>query len=280
MLTGRTEDGVEDVLTKAMRGLRIEPTELAQRTGVPGERLAELLSGAASATHQEIGVLANALGLSQNALSALRQGMPFPVLQLPEGLDGVTSSYPMPGYEEMTVNSFVIWDPASNDAVFIDVGAEVQPLLDLIKLHDLRVRAILITHAHGDHIKVLDEFSREIGRPTVWSHEHEPVTGAAVFREGKLFAVGKLSIETRLTRGHSSGGVTYVILGLKKPVACVGDALFAGSMGGCSPVHYAEAKRRVREQILSLPPETILCPGHGPLTTVATEFKRNAFFAL
>jgi glyoxylase-like metal-dependent hydrolase (beta-lactamase superfamily II) len=72
--------------------------------------------------------------------------------------------------------------------------------------------------------------------------------------------------------------VTFFIQGLSKPLAVVGDSLFAGSMGG-GMVSYADALRNNRQQILTLPDATIICPGHGPLTTVGEQKDANPFFA-
>jgi glyoxylase-like metal-dependent hydrolase (beta-lactamase superfamily II) len=69
-----------------------------------------------------------------------------------------------------------------------------------------------------------------------------------------------------------------VVKGLAQPVAVVGDAVFAGSMGG-GGVSYADALRTNREEIMTLPDNTIVAPGHGPLTTVGEEKKNNPFFA-
>ena len=69
-----------------------------------------------------------------------------------------------------------------------------------------------------------------------------------------------------------------MVTGLSKPVAFTGDALFAGSMGG-GVVSYEDALRTGREKILSLPDETVICPGHGPMSTVAGEKRHNPFFA-
>jgi glyoxylase-like metal-dependent hydrolase (beta-lactamase superfamily II) len=74
--------------------------------------------------------------------------------------------------------------------------------------------------------------------------------------------------------------VTYIIGNFPEDapsVAIVGDAIFAGSMGG-APEHFDLAKQKVKDQILSLPAETLLGPGHGPLTTVAQEKANNPFF--
>src|SRR5204863_4816822 len=98
----------------------------------------------------------------------------------------------------------------------------------------------------------------------------EAIAGAETFSAGHKFVAGTLQIETRQTSGHSRGGITYVVHGLPKPLAVVGDAIFAGSMGG-GMVSYQDALRNNREQILTLPDDTILGPGHGPLTTVGEE---------
>src|SRR5207249_2076241 len=76
----------------------------------------------------------------------------------------------------------------------------------------------------------------------VFAPEREPVPGAEKFDEGKRFRVGKIDIEARLTWGHSPGGMTFVVTGLARPVAIVGDSLFAGSMGG-GTVSYKDALR-------------------------------------
>jgi glyoxylase-like metal-dependent hydrolase (beta-lactamase superfamily II) len=85
-------------------------------------------------------------------------------------------------------------------------------------------------------------------------------------------------VQTRRTSGHARGGVTNVETGLARRLAIVGDALFAGSMGG-GLVSYDEALRTNHEQILTLPDDTILCCGHGPLTTVGEEKFHNPFFS-
>src|SRR5437868_15503160 len=71
--------------------------------------------------------------------------------------------------------------------------------------------------------------------------------------------------------------MTFVATGLARPVAIVGDSLFAGSMGG-GTVSYKDAVQNNLEKILTLPDETIICPGHGPMTSVGEEKKHNPFF--
>jgi glyoxylase-like metal-dependent hydrolase (beta-lactamase superfamily II) len=135
----------------------------------------------------------------------------------------------------------------------------------------------LLTHAHPDHVADLPRLREETGAE-IFAPEREPVPSAEKIEEGKHFRLGKIDIESRLTWGHSPGGTTFVCTGLARPVAIVGDSMFAGSMGGGS-VSYKDAVQNNLEKILTLPDETIICPGHGPMTSVGEEKKHNPFFA-
>jgi glyoxylase-like metal-dependent hydrolase (beta-lactamase superfamily II) len=107
--------------------------------------------------------------------------------------------------------------------------------------------------------------------------EAEAIDKAATFQPGVTFSLGRLQIETRDTSGHSTGGTTYHIHGLDRPLAIVGDALFAGSVGGIKS-DYRAALKKIRDNILSAQDNTILACGHGPLTTVIQEKTSNPFF--
>ena len=93
-----------------------------------------------------------------------------------------------------------------------------------------------------------------------------------------MFELGDVGIRTLSTWGHSEGGTTYVVTGLSRRLAIVGDSLFASSMGG-GMVSYADAYRNNVEKILRLPEATVLACGHGPLTTVGEEKRHNPFFS-
>src|SRR5436189_221300 len=142
----------------------------------------------------------------------------------------------------------------------------------------LAVKLILLTHAHSDHIADLPRLREETGGQ-VFAPAREPVPGAESIEEGKRFRLGKLEIDTRLTWGHSRGGMTYLVTGLGHPIAIVGDSLFAGSMCGGN-VSYDDALQNNLGKILTFPDETIICPGNGPMTTVVDEKGHNPFFAV
>jgi glyoxylase-like metal-dependent hydrolase (beta-lactamase superfamily II) len=149
-------------------------------------------------------------------------------------------------------------------------------MLDFAHNTGLSVKLILLTHTHDDHVSDLTRLKKATGAQAFVCHREE-IEGAEPFAAGRAFQVGGLKIETRETSGHSAGGITYVIAGLAKPVAVAGDSIFAGSMGG-GVVSYLDALANNRNQILTLPNETVLCPGHGPMTTVGEEKLHNPFF--
>ncbi|MEM9227855.1 MAG: MBL fold metallo-hydrolase, partial [Verrucomicrobiota bacterium] len=152
------------------------------------------------------------------------------------------------------------------------------PMLEAIRAHGLELKLILITHADSDHIADLNRLKRETDDPPTFTDTNEPVEGAEPIGEGAFFSVGGLGILAAETSGHSPGQLSYIIQGLDKPVAVVGDSIFAGSIGG-APNAWAEAIENCRKKLLSLDPQTILCPGHGPLTSVAEEVANNPILA-
>ena len=178
----------------------------------------------------------------------------------------------------MTVNAYLVWDEQTKNAVAFDTGADAQPMIDFIKENGLKLTQIFITHTHPDHILDLAKLSGD-GLVTAHVHVKESCAGAKSFSldEKPSWKVGSLQIEPRSTWGHSKGGITYVVSGLAKTVAIVGDALFASSMGG-GMVSFAEALATNRKEIFALADETVICPGHGPLTTVGEEKAHNPFY--
>ncbi|HEX4665171.1 MAG TPA: MBL fold metallo-hydrolase [Chthoniobacterales bacterium] len=264
------EDNFTDIIGKAQRGLGISDSELAEKSGAEVEAIRKIREG--KVERLTIERIAPALELNPAALADLAEGK-FQPHEIK--LDGL-AQFNTP-YHDMQVNAYLVWDPTSLEAVVFDSGAKCSALLEHARKHGLTIKLILLTHAHPDHVADLDRLGRETGAP-IYLSSREKASGAQPIEEGKKFTVGKLEIESRLTWGHSPGGMTFVVRGLERPVAIVGDSLFAGSMGGGN-VSYPEAVKNNLEKILTLPDETVLCPGHGPLTTVGEEKAHNPFFA-
>lgn len=265
------EDTFADVIGKAQRGLGLSDSQLAEQARITSAQVRQLRSG----EFDELAAwrIAPVLGLSGRALVSLGRGdWTAPEIELPDGFAQFNTLY-----GDMTVNSYLAWDPQTKRGVAFDTGGDCSEMLWKIKGEQLQIAAILLTHSHVDHIAGLRELRQETHAP-VYIGERETVASAEGISEGKAFSVDALQIDTLLTWGHSEGAITYVVRGLSKPFAIVGDSLFAGSMGG-GAVSYQEALRNNLEKILTLPEGTIVCPGHGPLTLVGKEKSENPFFA-
>jgi hydroxyacylglutathione hydrolase len=265
------EDNVGDIVGKAQRGLRISDSELAKKAGVSANQLRTVRDG--KFEEATLRAIAPALQLDANALVDFGAGKWKPGKI--DGVDGLAQFNT--SYGGMLVNSYLVWDPGTKRAAAFDTGADSADMLRLAAKEDLNVKLILLTHAHSDHVADLPRLREETGAD-VFAPERELVPGAQPIEEGRHFRLDKLDIEARLTWGHSPGGITFVVTGLARPIAIVGDSLFAGSMGGGN-VSYEDAVRNNLEKILTLPNETIICPGHGPMTSVGEEKKHNPFFA-
>ncbi len=263
------EDFYEDIISKACRGLSISKSQLAAATGLSRTDINTALGGELNESHAR--KFAEALGLDADSLILLGKKTWKPEFVELDGLAVFNTPF-----HDMTVNAFVVWDPESMQGCIFDSGADATPIIDFIFAKGIVVESIFITHTHPDHIVDLDKLVTAYRCPVYVGEKEESSIGEA-FAAGRPFSVGKLSIETRLTWGHATGGITFVVEGLQRPLAVVGDALFAQSMGG-GMVSYKAALETNRKEIFTLPKETVICPGHGPLTSVGEEMLHNPFF--
>lgn len=262
------EDLFNDVINKAQRGLSISDETLAQQAGIDVTKLQSVKNGTIDA--DTISKLAPPLQLHGPSLLAManQKWSPRPV-ELP-GLAQFNTPF-----EDMTVNAYLVWDSSTREAVAFDTGASATPILNFLSAQNLTLKAVYLTHTHPDHIADLTTL-RKNNEP-LYACKKEPWPDAQLFDYGHSFNIGKLSVTTHQTTGHSIGGVTYHILGLAHPIAIVGDAIFASSMGG-GAISYPEALATNRKAIFTLSDDTIICPGHGPITTVRGEKAHNPFY--
>jgi glyoxylase-like metal-dependent hydrolase (beta-lactamase superfamily II) len=267
------EDNFNDVINKAQRGLKISDADLAQRAEVSSADLAAVKAG--KPITAVLRRIARHLRLSPDALEELAHKRWYPEQPIfPRGFAAFNTAY-----EDMTVNSYLLWDPRERVAAAFDTGATAQGMIDLAQAEGLTVRYIFLTHTHEDHVADLERLARETGGE-VWASEKEPapLAGAKTFAENAHFHLGTLAVKTLLTSGHSPGMTTFFVKGLSWPLAIVGDAVFAASMGG-SAEHFLEQYQNNKKKIFTLPRDTVLACGHGPLTTLAEEKVHNPFFA-
>lgn len=268
------EDNFTDVINKAQQGLKLSDEKLAARAEVSLADLAAVKTG--RTLDAVIRRIARHLRLSPDALEELAHKQFYPTAPV---FSRGFMLFNTPFGEGLTVNSYLIWDSGTRLAAAFDTGTDCTAMLDTIHAENLTLRYIFLTHTHDDHIAALPELAKATGAE-VWAGEREPVDypGAKTFKENAHFHLGELAIKTAFTWGHSPGQTTYFVTGLSWPLAIVGDALFSCSMGG-SPGHYADQLRNNHDKIFTLPRNSVIAPGHGPLTTLALEKKHNPFFA-
>jgi hydroxyacylglutathione hydrolase len=175
-------------------------------------------------------------------------------------------------HTEWLSNAYLVADRAGGNAVFVDSGAPLEPLLAAVDRLDVQVTHLLTTHAHGDHITNHQELERRFGL-TIVADPREDVPGAEPLGHGEAIEIGDLRIEGLRTPGHSLGMLAFVVNG----EACfTGDTLFAGSVGGTRDA-FDDLRRSVMDVLMGLPHDTQIYPGHTEESTIGFEWERNPF---
>ena len=169
-------------------------------------------------------------------------------------------------------NVFVLRDKATGDAVLLDAANEHDKLLPLAER--LKVRRVLETHGHWDHIQAIPQM-REAGYEVAVTAEDAPrlqEVGYDVFLEPEtVIEVGHTRLHTILTPGHTAGSMCFLVEG--SPVLFSGDTLFPGGPGATSfpGGDFPTIIRSIDEKLFTLPADTMVLPGHGLDTTIGTE---------
>ena len=248
----------------------------ANAAGISETELSALEDTGRLAKKINLPALAKVIGLNPQKLEAIAGGwLPAPKdLSLWREIRVFTTAG-----EGLTVNAYLVWDEVNREAALFDTGLDAKPVLDCIAAEQVQLRHIFITHAHWDHVEALPKIRGAWPK----ARPHSGSKNASVDQRNKtaeIVHLGGLRVTHRETPGHAEDGVTYIVGNWQEDAphtAFVGDAIFAGSMGNGNGA-WDLARQKVREQILSLPAETLICPGHGPLTTVAEEKAHNPFF--
>lgn len=271
------EDSLGDILRKARTSTHTSAEQAAALAGLTPEAYAAVEDTGKLPAEMRLPELCRQLTLHPDKFARLAQGwLPADVgADRWNGFRMITTAG-----DGMTVNAFLVWDPVTRDAALFDTGFDATPVFAVADEFGLRLRHLFITHSHGDHVAAIGPVRQRF--PEIELHsgsKHAPA--AQRLMAGATFNVGGLRIEFRETPGHAEDGLTYLVTGWPAGapgVAVVGDAIFAGSMGGARDL-LPLARAKVLEHILSLPGPTLICPGHGPLTTVAQEQAHNPWFA-
>ncbi len=244
------EDDFNDVLAKAIRGLQLN----TQTLNLNQKRLAKCLDGECDS--EIINTLAPHLNLNPHKLLNLPKYQPKTTL--PQEIKTFTSPF-----GHLGVNAYTI--KLQSHILIFDTGTNAQPLINHITKHPEKQKHLFITHPHPDHIAC---------EKTISPH----LTTTPSTKPGQTLTFNNITLKTINVAGHCHPATAYYIQGLNTPVCIVGDAIFAGSIGGIAPEHYLQAINKISKEILTLPPETIILSGHGPATSVKLEKQNNPFF--
>jgi hydroxyacylglutathione hydrolase len=197
-------------------------------------------------------------------------------------------------------NGFVVGCERTREAVLIDPGDEVAGLLAFAERETLAIRAILLTHAHVDHITGVATAKRALGVPIylhrddLFLYEHAVESGRIFglrvepqppidefYSAGQVIAFGEYEARPHHTPGHCPGGVCLQIgkKGERGKDLFVGDTLFAGSIGRTDLPggDYNTLIGSIRTVLFAFGDEAVVYPGHGPSTTIGHERRTNPF---
>jgi len=270
------EDHFGDILLKARTMSNVSASATAGAAGISETELFALEKSGKTDAKINFSILAPLIGLNPQKLEAIANGWLPAQKDLSQWRE--IRVFTTAG-EGLTVNCYLVWDEVQREAALFDTGLDAKPILDCIAENQLQLRHIFITHSHWDHVEALPKIREAWPKARL----HSGSKNAPVDQRNKtaeIVHLGGLRVTHRETPGHAEDGVTYMVGNWQEDaplIAIVGDAIFAGSMGRGNQ-SWDLARQKVREQILTLPAETLICPGHGPLTTVAEEKEHNPFF--
>jgi hydroxyacylglutathione hydrolase len=193
-------------------------------------------------------------------------------------------------------NCSIVGDEQTKEAMVIDPGDEIDEIMAIVRRHGLTVKQIVVTHAHIDHVGGAMKLKHLTGAPILLNQNDyallrmldvqaswigmaapEAVNIDASVGSGDKVQAGGLVADVLHTPGHTDGSICLYFAPEKKLIA--GDTLFAGSIGRTDLPggSYEKIMRSLHGPVLALPDETVVVPGHGPLTTIGEERESNPF---
>jgi len=269
------EDELGDVLEKALKYADLTEDDLAAKAGIEVGRIKDALDYRYDLQVDEIGSLAVVLGLNEVGLLALaedRYPLPPPSC-LPYCLNVISMLYGVG-----VVNAYGVTRCGEEGGILFDSGVSPRAL-ELAWPRTLgRISAHFITHWDSDHVGASRDIRRRHPGVSIYAPEGGGLDAETV-TEGDRLEAGAFMVQVYSTPGHTETHNSYLV-SLKdsdtKPFLVAGDTFFAGSIAA-GLFDRNRLMREVRRLWESLPGETVVAPGHGPLTTIGTEREFNPF---
>lgn len=196
----------------------------------------------------------------------------------------------------LSCNCSILGDESSHEAIVVDPGYDIPHILAVLAKHKLTVKQIFVTHAHIDHIDSAQDLKRITGAPIIYNQADLPLVAMmdiqaawlnlpvpTVLRpdhspaDHEAVTVTGINGEVLYTPGHTEGSLCLYIPA--EHLLLAGDTLFAGGVGRTDLPGGSSSKllTSIHKRILPLPDATLVIPGHGPTTTIATERAHNPF---
>jgi len=271
------EDHLGEIVRKAREAANVSSTAAAQAAGLSEAELLSLEQSGCLGKRPDFCALAELIGLNGSKLEAIAEGWrpEMRELSLWRELRAISTTR-----DGITVNCYLVWDEISREGALFDTGWEIEPILALIAENGVHLRHLFLTHMHEDHVAAMGALREKFPKLLLLHTNSKSAPPQHRNRANDFIHLNNLRVTNREAPGHAEDGVIYIVGNWPEDaphVAVIGDTLFAGSLArGLQSTELL--KQKVREQIFTLPPETLLCPGHGPLTTVAEEKAHNPFF--
>jgi glyoxylase-like metal-dependent hydrolase (beta-lactamase superfamily II) len=191
-------------------------------------------------------------------------------------------------------NCYIVWDDSVKQGVIIDPGDDAEDILKAVRRLSIKIKYILATHGHFDHVGAVAPLKRKLNVEFLAHKEdfffikdgenaakrwgvniEQPPTPDRFIDDGDKITIGSFDLEVIHTPGHSPGGISF----LYDRMLFGGDTLFQGSIGRTDfrKGSFRDLSKSIKTRLYTLPDDTIVYTGHGPITTIGDEKRYNAF---